>query len=553
MREIKFNSEQGSTLIIVVGIIIGLGTLGFILATLSSSSNTLQMLESEDQRAFYAAQTGMEYGIKEYLAADDITEWDVSGLDAGDGVTSDVSLKINAVSNEIIITSVGKSARSTKILETVISNTDSNHVPDYAVFSKRPVENVVTKDSLSGDDDAGLVYENAPAVPVFDNDKLRALAKQTQSDGNSYYFEDDLVITEDFNPPDGTIVFTEGKLNFAKGAWEGNVHFVAMDDISFSSTWRNSDEVNMTVYLGESDKKIWIEPRDYDDDPIVFDIGEGEVVPQEPFAAKITMVGCGNQGWDGGLYTAPVTMQITIGGEDILPFGPNPSQYDSDLFSKIQDGDVNVEDQFPMEYILPNIYPAGTAISVMARNWWRHWLWKFGWKKYDLRDEANSTDSDDADIVKVLRNGDAVPNVQGFGSQSSAEEFLAHYIDFDSKRVTLDDNQAIYLFELSKLSPSDPGTDYQDLVVLISLAKEQDDFITEPGPGDAEDGTILSFTGGIISHAPVHGTTVDIFEDTETISKIQVVRDEQILKDFLKYSVNGNSRVLLKTKWTRKN
>ncbi|KAA3617281.1 MAG: hypothetical protein D8M58_03155 [Calditrichaeota bacterium] len=562
MQEIKNNQEHGGALITIVSVVLILATLGFILATVSSSSSTLQMLESEEQRSFYAAQSGMEYGLKEYLAADDIEDWSVEGMYAGDGVTSNVSMSVNEVTNEVVITSVGVSSRSTNTLETVISKTDSNNVPDYAVYSKKPVLGVVTKDSLAEEGDAGLVYENAPAAPVFDMDKLRTLAQATQDDGNSYYYEDDLVIGEDFNPPDGTIVFTEGKLTFAKGSWEGNVHFVAMDDIAFQSTWRNSDDVKMTVYLGEPNKKVWIEPRDYDDDPVEFDITDGEVIPQEPYAAQITILGCAYEAYSGNtyLYDAPITINITIGGEDIYPFGNNPTRYESNLRNKVDAGNVNIQADLPVDYTLPNLYDAGTSISITARGWARNWYYYFfgeyWWNRYgsyDLIDEAESTNPSDADIVQALRDGDNVPTVEGFGSQASAEEFIGSYVDFSSQTVTLDESQAIYLIDLSNASYGDPGYDFQDIVVLVTLAKEQDDFISGGTEGETETEYALPFTGGIISHAPVYGSAVDTYEGEDITSTIQVVRDEEIISDFLKYSVNGNSRVILESKWKRKN
>ncbi|MCB0283672.1 MAG: hypothetical protein H6627_01995 [Calditrichae bacterium] len=550
MEGFNLKSEKGNMMMILIGSVVMLATLGFILANIVSSSSKVASLDADEQRAFYAAQSGMEYGLKEYLTADNVDEWTVNDMDGGSGLTLDVSLQ-KVGNDQIIITSTGKGNNTSKTVQTIISKADSNYVPDYAVFSKKPVVNVVTKDSIAGVYNPGLIYENAASAPVFDNDVLRNLAKQTQEDGNSYYFENDLVVDENFNPPDGTVVFTEGKLKFAKGVWTGDVFFVAMDDIGFQSTWRNSEDVKMVVYSGQSNKKIWIEPRNLDDDPVEFIIRDGEVIPGEPYAARIDVIGAALPMyflfWQ---YNSPITVNCNIGGESIYPFGPNPTAFESNLKAKVDQGNVNQGD-FPKQYVFPNIFEAGTRISVNATSW--EWKW-FSGSQYKLHMNANSANSSDATtIIKTLRDGDPVPNIEGFGNQASAAEFIENYIDFETQTVTLDENQAIYLIELYTYDLTSSAADFQDVVILVSLAKEPTDFIITPGDEEVVAENILPFKGGIISHGSVYGLRNEIINDEELITRLEVVRDEQILKDFLKYSVNGNARVILESKWVSKN
>ena len=174
MEGFNLKSEKGNMMMILIGSVVMLATLGFILANIVSSSSKVASLDADEQRAFYAAQSGMEYGLKEYLTADNVDEWTVNDMDGGSGLTLDVSLQ-KVGNDQIIITSTGKGNNTSKTVQTIISKADSNYVPDYAVFSKKPVVNVVTKDSIAGVYNPGLIYENAASAPVFDNDVLRNL------------------------------------------------------------------------------------------------------------------------------------------------------------------------------------------------------------------------------------------------------------------------------------------------------------------------------------------------------------------------------------------
>lgn len=79
----------------------------------------------------------------------------------------------------------------------------------------------------------------------------------------------------------------------------------------------------------------------------------------------------------------------------------------------------------------------------------------------------NSTDSVQ---VKVLKNGDAVPDTSGFDQQLSAAQFLEAYI-LDGK-IYLNSDQVIFLFELGASgSSSNSAADFQDLVILMTVTE----------------------------------------------------------------------------------
>ncbi len=111
---------------------------------------------------------------------------------------------------------------------------------------------------------------------------------------------------------------------------------------------------------------------------------------------------------------------------------------------------------------LPN-QPAGTTFdvkSVKDEN-------KEFCSKKDLA--VSSTDSDNP-RVRVLVNGDPVPDVTPFDNQTTIDVFLWDYIE-DGK-ISLAENQAIYLFELGSNDDTGSATfDLQDNVVLTTVDK----------------------------------------------------------------------------------
>jgi type II secretory pathway component PulJ/peptidoglycan hydrolase-like protein with peptidoglycan-binding domain len=72
--------------------------------------------------------------------------------------------------------------------------------------------------------------------------------------------------------------------------------------------------------------------------------------------------------------------------------------------------------------------------------------------------------------VKILRNGEAVPDVKGFAGSVSAKDILNSYLDPLGTTIKLEANQYIILFELGvKDDTSSDAFDLQDLVVLATV------------------------------------------------------------------------------------
>ncbi len=586
MSGINLKSQNGNMTTTVVGVIMMLATLGVILATLSSSDSTLQLFQQEEQRAFYAAQSGLEYGLKRYLASDKVTEFTLNDMNIGSGVKADISL--TKKNGQVIITSTGKAQKAVKKVQTVISGADSNYIPDYAVFSDSPVSNVVTLDSLNGNQNSALLYQNAPTLPKFDLTNLKTLSKKVQKDGNSYYYDGDLTVDESFKPPANTIVYVEGKITFKKGNWDGPVYFVSNGDAAFADSWKNSDDdVKMVLYLPDSRTKVKLLPVNSDDDPVEFKVENGKVIPKEEYAASVTVIG-GDLPfgywifWPIWLetYDAPITVKVKVGeGESIYPFGPSPGSGDHELKTKVDAGNVN-DDHNPRTYVLPKDYSAGTAISVTATSW----SWSRPWGK-DYQENLKANSIDDQDIVLALRDGDPVPNIPAFGNQLSAAEFIKDYINFNTQRISLEDNQVIYLFELASRDLTLSTADFQDLVLMVTLAREKDDLASvseekddddeeedhEKGDDKGDDKgdkkededeheddeksitNYLTFTGGIISEGAVFGMQTAKKEEKKITNKLRVIRDKDMIKSFLAHSINGNARIILSSKWKSMN
>jgi hypothetical protein len=69
--------------------------------------------------------------------------------------------------------------------------------------------------------------------------------------------------------------------------------------------------------------------------------------------------------------------------------------------------------------------------------------------------------------VMALVNGDSVPNITPFANQSTIDAFLRGYIQ--NEKISLPNNQVIYLFELGTTNKSDAAFDMQDNVVLATI------------------------------------------------------------------------------------
>ena len=212
-----------------------------------------------------------------------------------------------------------------------------------------------------------------------------------------------------------------------------------------------------------------------EDDTIPFDIIDDILVPSKPYYAKVTVLGAAIS--YGGYYNMPVTTKFQIGSVSYTPFGS---------FGKAVSGNVN-DNHNPREYVFPNQYAAGTAVTTIGKSWkkkrWSYSGSKNGhWKKHLTVSGSTPTQQ-----LVVLRDGDDVPQIPGFLNQANIVVFVEDYVDPTTNKIVLDENQAIFLFELGTTYMGSPAADFQDLVVLVTLAQDPTDF-ADSDDDDADEG-----------------------------------------------------------------
>lgn len=208
-----------------------------------------------------------------------------------------------------------------------------------------------------------------------------------------------------------------------------------------------------------------------------FETGDGVVTPGEDYAAKVEVLGTAIEA---SQYDMPVTLRVMIGSESYDPFGGLSSPVGG-----------NLNDDGEHAYVLPSEYRAGTDIRLAASSWLKRSSRYSGEEESHWRTHLNVSDSEDSQQVIVLRDGDNVPDIDPFEDQATIVSFLTDYIDADTGKISIESHQAIYLFELGTTNMSSGLADFQDLVVMVSLAQDREFFASRsalaPQPGDMYD------------------------------------------------------------------
>ncbi len=229
---------------------------------------------------------------------------------------------------------------------------------------------------------------------------------------------------------------------------------------------------NVQTQLGPNDVPAFIQPTSAVTD---FEIVDGVVIPGQSFAAQVTVLG---SALETGSYHCPTTMRTTVGTSQYAQFGPYDQPADGNLNDFPQVTGDKVPGSNPREFVLPEIYAPGAPISIEALSWLR----KSGvsgtsnshWDEYL---ESNSAQS--SPRVYALRDGDPVPDTPGLNDQASIAQYVSEYVDLVTNTITLESNEVIYLFELGVTNLSSPAADFQDMVVLITLASHPSYFDQE--------------------------------------------------------------------------
>ncbi len=214
-----------------------------------------------------------------------------------------------------------------------------------------------------------------------------------------------------------------------------------------------------TIPSGGSDYKVYAVQAA---DGISFSIDGGSVVPDESFAVRVTSLGAAISAG----YSQPVTVRVLVGAESFEPYGDSTQA----LAANVNDTGN------PRHFVAPNEYDALTGVSIVGTSWLKT-SGTTGDSESDWYVQRTANSSEDSPQIIALRDGDAVPDIPGYNGQASAVAFVQDYIDPVTDRIRLGANQTIYLFELGTADLTSSAADFQDLVVLVTLAKETTDLI----------------------------------------------------------------------------
>jgi hypothetical protein len=188
--------------------------------------------------------------------------------------------------------------------------------------------------------------------------------------------------------------------------------------------------------------------------PGQFVISEGSVEPTVDYSADVTLLGTAFTYGAGG-PDIPITVQVSLGEDTYQPWSGNVNDENNPRTASYDDRKAG-------EGIVASV--AGQPYSGYP-----------GHEVNSLQDEGTH--------VYVLRNGSDAPDVEGFGDQDDAVAFVEDYVE--NGTIVLDDDEAIYLFELSR-STENSGADFQDAVVLVSLDTTSSTVtVDENGDGEA--------------------------------------------------------------------
>ncbi len=179
-----------------------------------------------------------------------------------------------------------------------------------------------------------------------------------------------------------------------------------------------------------------------------FVLTQGRVEPAIGYAVRVDIIGAAlTEGSSGPAL--PITLKVHTGDTTTEPFG------DADSTA----GNINQPTLPVTKYVVPEMQDAGTSLTITATSW------------YGGRIYLTHNSHDQSSLVRVLRNGDAVPNIAGANGQEDIAYFLRPYLTPDGSEVWLHDHQVLYLFELGTSDPNSSAADFQDAVVLVTLGE----------------------------------------------------------------------------------
>jgi len=181
-----------------------------------------------------------------------------------------------------------------------------------------------------------------------------------------------------------------------------------------------------------------------------FQVERGEIVSSSEFAFIAEILGTSITQ---GTRRVPVTCQLEVADGRETPWGS---------FQNPRLGNVNLAER-PEVYLHPEVLQPGETVAISAQSFIRS-------RRGRLSRHISASSALQSDYVIALRDGDPQPDIGGFDGQADAASFVSDYIV--DGRMHLHENQVIYLFELGTSNLNSAAADFQDLVVIVTLAED---------------------------------------------------------------------------------
>ena len=215
----NFKSERGTSLIIVIIIIVSLGLLGLLISRLVISETRIAIIDEDKSRAFYIAEAGIEYTVA--MISDSVswrgTSSDISAGNGAFSVVVDDSSTIASLGDTLLATVVGKSPQFSKTLQARLLA--DNYGWGNAVTAGDIIDFNPGKGTINGNMHAntsatvarrytinGSVTE---APPVLDMPVVNWAFFQNEAQADSQYFTTDLHFSLAGSPYNGVWYTTQ--------------------------------------------------------------------------------------------------------------------------------------------------------------------------------------------------------------------------------------------------------------------------------------------------------------------------------------------------------
>ena len=228
----QFQKEDGFGLLNTLMVVVALGLMGGTLVILLISDLRMQVLNVERSRAFYAANSGIEYairGISEFAGHSqhlgNLNHYKET-LDTGNGTRCEIAYHLIG-KDSLEITSTGFTQTAVHTLKKAINFTN---ISDYAVYATGKVRYVRVIPEHGGTNPAHLIKENAKTFPLFDYNALRKLAKPGK------YFTNNLTLNGFFYNS-RPVTFVEKNLTFGRFNWFNFGNFVVGGRTLIKRSW----------------------------------------------------------------------------------------------------------------------------------------------------------------------------------------------------------------------------------------------------------------------------------------------------------------------------